>query len=117
MIGTTQAVILVAAEPQRHAAMGAEFVHDPDAALAVAERDQPFAQKLQADWRAIRLGNLRRQQRRNPISADEISYRRSGSGAREKIILFAGRHDACDGSRDGACRQVRLAPFRENRES
>src|SRR6516225_3833777 len=35
VIGAAQAVFLVAAEPQRCTAMGAEFVHHADTALAV----------------------------------------------------------------------------------
>ena len=38
--------------------MGAEFVDQADAPLAVAEGDQSFAHQLDLDRRAIRLGHL-----------------------------------------------------------
>src|SRR5262249_20130120 len=48
VIGAAQAVFLVAAEPQRYPAMGAEFVHHADTALAVTECDQPLANTSRA---------------------------------------------------------------------
>src|ERR1700685_2100773 len=39
VIGAAQPVLLVAAEPQRHAAMGAELVHHAAAAKGVGKRD------------------------------------------------------------------------------
>src|SRR5262249_60609445 len=91
-----QAFFLVVAEPQRYPAMGAEFVHHADTALAVTECDQPLAKKLHVHRRAIRLGNLRRQKRRNPIAPQQISHWRTWVGAREKIVLFAARHGTQD---------------------
>ncbi len=72
VIGAAQAALLVAPEPQRHAAMGAEFVHQADAALRVAERDQALGQQLHAHRRAIRLRQLGRQQRRNPVAPEQM---------------------------------------------
>src|SRR5262249_60230874 len=54
VIGATQAVIFVAAEPQRHPAVGAEFVHQADVARRIAERDQPRPQQLRPYGRGIR---------------------------------------------------------------
>src|SRR5258708_4202350 len=87
-----QPVLLVAAEPQRDAAMGAELVHDADAALRIAKRDQPLAEQLYAHRRTVGLGDFPRQQRRNPITPHQRAHRRAGAGEREEIVLLAGRH-------------------------
>src|SRR6516225_8143980 len=58
VIRTAQAVLFVAAEPQRHAAMRAELIHDADASEAVAEGDQPLAKEFHPHRRAVRFGNL-----------------------------------------------------------
>src|SRR5499427_2303230 len=68
VIGAAQPVLLVAAEPERYAAVGAELVDHAHAPLRVAKRQQPFRKKLDAHRRPIRLAHLLRQQRRNPIA-------------------------------------------------
>ncbi len=92
MIRATQPAFLVAPEPQRHAAMGAELVHHADASGGVAERDQPLAEELQSHRRAVRLGDFGRQQRRNPIAPHQRAHRRAGAGQREEIVLFVCGH-------------------------
>ena len=92
VIGAAQTVVLVAAEPQRDAAMGAEFVHHADAVLAVAERDQPLAEQFYPDRRAIGLRDFRRQQRRNPVAPHQRAHRRAGAGQCEEVVLFGCGH-------------------------
>ena len=58
VIGAAQAAFLVAPEPQRHAAMGAELVDQPIAPQAVAKRHQPLGQDLDAHRRAVVGGQL-----------------------------------------------------------
>jgi len=58
MIRTAQSVLFVAAEPQRHAAMRTELIHDANTSEAVAEGDQPLAKELHPHRRAVRFGNL-----------------------------------------------------------
>jgi len=53
VIGAAQSAFLVAAEPQRHAAMRAELVDQSIAALGVAESNQPLRQQLHPHRRAI----------------------------------------------------------------
>ena len=53
MIRAAQTALLVAPEPQRDAAVRAEFVHQPVTPLAVAKRDQPLGEQLHPDWRTV----------------------------------------------------------------
>src|SRR3954451_15666708 len=53
VIGAAQPVLLIAAEPQRHAAMGTELVDDADLALRVAENDQSLGHQLETHRRTV----------------------------------------------------------------
>ena len=88
VIDAAQPAFLVAAEEQGRRAMGTALVQQPDAAGGVAERDQPLAQELDADRRAVGLGKLLGEQRRYPIAPHEIAHRRSRTGPRQQIIFF-----------------------------
>src|SRR5437870_7074899 len=63
VVRAAQPALLVAAEPERHAAMGAELVDDADAPFAVAERDQLLSQQFHANRGAVALRQLRVEQR------------------------------------------------------
>src|SRR6516165_2600408 len=80
VIGAAQPVLLVASEPERYAAVGAELVDHAHAPLRVAKRQQPFRKKLDAHRRPIRLAHLLRQQRWNPIAPKQIAHRRTWPG-------------------------------------
>src|SRR5204862_4474776 len=88
VIGTAQSALLVAAEPERHAAMGAELVDQPEPPLRVTEREQALREQLHADWRTVVVRELFGQQRRNPVAAEQPAHRRAGTGQREQVILF-----------------------------
>ena len=60
VIRAAQAAFLVAPEPQRHAAVRAEFVDQAEPFLRIAKRDQPLAENLHAYRRAIGLRQLLR---------------------------------------------------------
>ena len=92
VIGAAQAALLVAAEPQRDAAMGAELVDQAVAAAAVAERDQPLGQQLHPHRRAVVLGQLLGQQRRHPVAAEQLAHRRPRTGLGDEIVLFLPEH-------------------------
>ena len=47
--------------------MRAELLDQADAALGVAERHQVLAEQADAHRRAVRFGDLARQQRRDPV--------------------------------------------------
>ena len=60
VIGAAQPVLLVAAEPERDAAMRAEFVDQAVASLGVAEGEQPLGQELHPHRRAFVLRQVPR---------------------------------------------------------
>src|SRR5690242_13650688 len=72
--------------------MGAELVHQPDAPLRVAERDQPLAEQLHAHRRAVRPRQLLGEHRWNPVAAKQLAHRRARIGAAEIFVLFVGDH-------------------------
>ncbi len=72
MIGAAQAIFLIAADPKRGAAMGAELVDQRIAPRGIAPSQQPFAEELHAHRRAVRLGQFAREQRRDPIAAEQL---------------------------------------------
>jgi hypothetical protein len=61
VIGAAEPVLLVAAEPERYAAVGAKLVDHAHAPLGVAKRQQPLGEKLDAHRRPIRLADLFRE--------------------------------------------------------
>ncbi len=72
--------------------MGAEFIHQPVAALAVAEGDQPFAQQLDPDRRAVILWQLARKKRRDPVLAKHLAHRGTRVGLRQQFVDFLAQH-------------------------
>src|SRR6266700_561228 len=92
MIAAAQAALLVAAEPERYAAMGAELVHQSETALGIPKRNESLRQKLDAHRRAIRLRQLFRQHGRDPIAPEQVAHRRVRPGPGEKVVELAGRH-------------------------
>jgi hypothetical protein len=60
VIDAAQAALLVAPEIERHAAMRAELLDQPDAALGVAEGDELLTHQFDAHRRTIRFTDLTR---------------------------------------------------------
>jgi hypothetical protein len=89
VINATQPALLVAPKKQRGAAMWTKFVEEPNPAVAVAERDEILAQQPDAHWRAVGLGDLARQQRRDPIATHRLAHRCPGAGAGQKLVFLA----------------------------
>src|SRR5262249_47812933 len=83
VIGAADAVLLVAAEIERRAAVRAELVDEADLAFAVAEGEQLLAQNLHTHRRAVGLGDLAREQNRYPVAPHQAAHRRVGPGAHE----------------------------------
>ena len=69
------------------AAVRAELVDQADLALGVAERQQLLAENLHAHLRAVRLGDLPRQQDRHPVAAS-VAHRGAGSCAHQRFRHF-----------------------------
>ena len=95
VIGAAQPALLVASEPQRHAAMGAEFIDQAVAALGIAEGKQALGEKLDPYRRAIVVRQFLGEQRRQPIAAEQLSHLRAGAGLGQKLVLFFSEHCAC----------------------
>ena len=92
VIRTAQPAFLVAAEPQRHAAMRAELIQQAVAAFGVAERDQLLGQKLHAHRRAVVLRQFFGEQGRYPVATEHLAHRRSSRRAGQQVILFLAKH-------------------------
>src|SRR6185503_4740666 len=88
VVGATQAVLLVAAEPEGNAAVGAELVDQAETVGSVAEGDQALGQELHPHGRAVGLGQLLGEQRRQPVAAEQLAHRRAGAGTDQQFILF-----------------------------
>jgi hypothetical protein len=88
MIGAAEAVLLVAAEIERRAAVRAEFVDKADLPRGVAKRQKLLAEDLHALLRPVRLGNLARQQNRHPVTAHEIAHGGARSGTHQGFAHF-----------------------------
>ena len=91
MIGAAQAGLLVAAEPQRDAAMGAELVDQAEPAVAVAERQQALGQNLHPHRRAVVSGQFLGEAARAASSCGKAARRacRGRSGSGDRSVLFA----------------------------
>ena len=92
VIRAAQAAMLVAAEPERHAAVGAELVGQRELAVGVAPGEQPLGEKLHAHRRAAGLGQFLGQQGRLPGGAEHLAHRRARAGLRQQVVLFFAEH-------------------------
>ena len=88
VIGAAQAAFLIAPEPERHAAMGAEFIDQAQPALAVAKRQQALAEQLDAHRRTIILRQFGCQQGGQPIGAKQFAHGRASACAGEEDVVF-----------------------------
>jgi hypothetical protein len=92
MIRAAQAAFLVASEPQRGAAMRAEFVDQAVTAFAVSKRNQPLGKHFHPHRRAVVLRQFLRQQNRGPIAAEHLPHRRRRPGLGDEIVLVFSEH-------------------------
>jgi len=68
------------------------FLKEAQPPLRVAERDQPLRHELHAHRRAVRLGQLLGQQRRNPVAPEQFAHRRARAGAADVVVLLGSQH-------------------------
>src|SRR5439155_18097574 len=92
VVRTAQPALLVAAEPQRHAAVGAEFIDQAESSLRITEGDQLLSQQFHANGRAVALRQLPVEQCGYPVAPEKLAHRRAGAGAGEETIHFFGQH-------------------------
>ena len=80
--------------------MGAIFIEDADAALAVAENDEVLAEQPHLDRRAVGLGDFLGQARRDPVAAHDLAHRRIAFDAAQQFVFFGGHHRGVSLRRD-----------------
>ncbi|MCY1558465.1 hypothetical protein D9M68_954030 [compost metagenome] len=74
VVRAADAVLLVAAEVQRHAAVRAELADQAGLAVGVAKGQQLLAQQLNAHLRPIDLGYFVRHQRGHPVAPQQVAH-------------------------------------------
>src|SRR6516164_682990 len=74
--------------------MGAKFVNEAEAAFGIAKRNKPLREQFYPHRRAVVFGEFLGQQCRQPIAAKQSAHRGTGTGLRQKIILFFSEHDS-----------------------
>jgi hypothetical protein len=92
VVWASQAALFVAPEPQRCAAMRAEFVDQAIAALAVAKRDQPLRKEFHPHRRAVVFRQFLRQQCRSPVAAEQLTHRGTGTRLGDELVLLFPQH-------------------------
>ena len=88
VIDAAQPVLLVAPQPERDAAMGAELLKQANAAEAVTKRDEVLAQQPHAHRSAVRSRQLTRQQRRQPVAPQQLPSGRPRPDLRNERVVF-----------------------------
>jgi hypothetical protein len=88
VVRAADAVLLVAAEVERHATVRAELVDEAQLPGGVAEGDHALAHALDAHGRAVVFRQLPRQQDGQPVAAEELAHGRARPGAGEEFVLF-----------------------------
>src|SRR5713226_1045098 len=71
---TPQTLFLISSEPEGNPTMVAKLIEDSNAAIRGSKGYQLFSQQLHSNRRAIRLWQLRRQQRRNPVAPHHLTH-------------------------------------------
>src|SRR6266704_1317359 len=84
--------LLVAAEPQAHAPMGAELLDQPDPPLGVAKSDETLPEQLQAHRRAVRLRQLLSEQHRQPVAPEELPDGGPPAEPGQQFVAFGCKH-------------------------
>jgi len=74
--------------------MRAELVEESDAALRVTKGHQVFTQELDTHGRTIGFRQLRREQRRDPVSAHGVAHRRAGTNACDEFVFLVCQHES-----------------------
>src|SRR4029077_5925559 len=92
VIDAAQPAFLVAAEEQRGAAVRAIFVQEPDPPLTVAKGDEVFAQEPHPYRRTLGLGDLAREQCRDPVAPHRVAHRAALPHPGDQLVFLARQH-------------------------
>ena len=87
VIDAAQPALFVAAEEHRRAAMRTVRGDEADDAVRIAKRDQVFAEQAHARGRTVAFGHFFREQRREPVAAEQVAHRRAGSDSGEAFVI------------------------------
>ena len=119
VVRAAQSRFLVPAEPQRHAAVRAELVHQAIPALGVTEGDQPLRQQLDAHRRAVVLRKLLREEGGHPVLPEQGAHRRPRPGLGKQLVDLLLQHDCpvFSSSGPGGYAAVRAARRRRSHTS
>ena len=88
VINAAQTAVLVATEEQRRAPMRAIGIHQPDAAIGIAKRDQILGHQPNSHRRAVAVGEFGREQRRLPESSQHFAGGLAAADPHETFVLF-----------------------------
>src|SRR3546814_11091142 len=92
MVNASQTAFLRSTKGQGNAAVAAIFVENADLSFAVAESDEILTEQLDMDRIAIRVWQLRTQQRGHPEVPHRLAHRRVGAGAAHWLIVSCRPH-------------------------
>ena len=92
VVDTAQARLLVASEPEGRATMRTEFVYQADAAGGIPKTYQTLAEELHSQRRAVRFGQLPREESGNPVSPHRLAHGGARCRPRDQLVLFTGQH-------------------------
>ena len=92
VVHAAEPLLLVAAEEERRPAVRAVVLDQRGASGRGAKGDQVLAQEPDPDGRSVGLGQLARQQRRDPVLPDEVAHRRARADPTEELVVFPGQH-------------------------
>jgi hypothetical protein len=92
VVNAAKPALLVAAEEERGAAVGAVLAHQPHAALGVAKRDQILAEEAHLLGRAVGSRQLAGRQEGQPVLAEQLAHRRAATHAAQELVVFAREH-------------------------
>src|SRR5438552_32729 len=92
VVDAADAALLVAAEEEVGASMGADGLDETDAVVAVAKRNELFTENRDAHRRPVTFRDLAREEHRDPEPAEQLSHGRLGPGPREQLVVFRAEH-------------------------
>src|SRR6185295_15460525 len=96
VIEAAQPALLVAAQRERSAAVGAELAQHAHAPVAVAEDDQVLSQQPRAHRGAVTLRDFLRHARGQPVPSHELAHRAVALDPAQQLVLVRAHRDILD---------------------
>ncbi len=92
VIRAAEPALLVAAEEERGAAVGAVGGQEPHPSLRVAEGHEVLAEQAHPFRRAVGHGQFRGGQAGHPVVAQQLAHGRAASDPAQQLVVFAREH-------------------------